>query len=271
MKITCEHCGCVIDTDKDKKCPNCGAPYSKNKEYSEVKDVKKKHTDYDLREREADIHSKELQNEIVEKTLNSFGNAKKFSKAFIFIIVVIMIVGIAMFFLNFRKTTKVIEEQTNTNSNTEEQIDKLNDMFNNKNNNKGNPVTINYNENHSNDKYEIKCDGVSKYKLDYFEKKNTSNYTIYNFHIVFKNKTEDWKTLNNINLTYTDDKGNENVSAKLHTPNTTEAPTQLEFFAKEQVTYTGNMSYEIPNYVKDVKLKFENVTITIDDFKTHIK
>lgn len=268
MKITCEHCGCVIDTDKDKKCPNCGAPYSKNKEYSEVKDVKKKLTDYDLKEREVDIHSKELQNQIVEKTLNSMGTVKKVSSAFIFIVFVIIIVFIAFFFLRFRNTARE-NPINNTQTNIDEQIDKVNDIFNKTDSKE--PVTIKFNENHSNDTYEIKCDGVSKYKLDSFEKKKANSYTIYSFHIIFKNKTDGWKTLNDINLTYTDDNGNENVVAKKHSPNSTEAANQLDFFAKEEVTYTGNMPYEIPNYVKDVKLKYENVTITIDDFKSYIK
>ena len=35
MKIICEHCGTSIDLDKDKICPNCKAPYSKNQDYKQ--------------------------------------------------------------------------------------------------------------------------------------------------------------------------------------------------------------------------------------------
>lgn len=33
-KITCDYCGTVIDTRIQKKCPNCGAPYGEDKEWS---------------------------------------------------------------------------------------------------------------------------------------------------------------------------------------------------------------------------------------------
>ena len=42
MKIICEHCGTSIDLDKDKICPNCKAPYSKNQDYNEYKETIKK-------------------------------------------------------------------------------------------------------------------------------------------------------------------------------------------------------------------------------------
>ena len=264
MKITCEHCGCVIDTDKDKKCPNCGAPYSRNKEYSEVKDYKKKNSDYDLREREADIHSKELQNQIVEKTLSGINTTKKFSSFFIFIVIVIMIAIVTIGALRFTKASKTIEEERNT---QQEKIEEnLNKFINGKE-----QVTIKFNENHSSDTYEIKCDGITKYKATNLEKKNLGKMNVYNFHIVFKNKTEDWKTMNSISVTYTDDKGNEDVVAKRHSPNSTESPNELPFFAKEIVTYTGNVTVELPDYVKDVNIKFDNVLIKIDEFKNYIK
>ena len=71
MKITCEHCGAMIDPKKDKKCTNCGAPYSRNKQYSRVKEVDDKNVDYDLREREADIRKKEITNDILEKSIST--------------------------------------------------------------------------------------------------------------------------------------------------------------------------------------------------------
>lgn len=88
MKITCEHCGAVIDTENDKKCTNCGAPYSSNKEYKDVRENRKRNSDYDFREREADIKTKELSNEIIEKTLKAHNSFKIFP--FIFAIIFIM-------------------------------------------------------------------------------------------------------------------------------------------------------------------------------------
>ena len=37
IELECEYCGVEI-TEKDHKCPNCGAPYSDNKEYNNKKD-----------------------------------------------------------------------------------------------------------------------------------------------------------------------------------------------------------------------------------------
>ena len=264
MKITCDHCGCVIDTEKDKKCPNCGAPFSKNKEYEGVKNIKKKQTDYDFREREADIHSKELQNQIVENTLNGMNKASKFSKVIVFIVLLVFIGIFVTIILRFNSLKTV---ETNKPDNSTNILDILNN-----NDKKEENVTINYNENYSNEEFEIKCDNISNYEYDYFEKEERrGNYNYYNFHIIFKNKTDSWKVLNTINLTYIDENGNEDIVAKVHSPNSKEAANTLDFFAKDIVTYSGNMTYEIPKYVKDVKLKYQNVTITIDNFKDKIK
>ena len=36
MKFHCEYCKELIDSEKDKKCPNCGASYKNNKEYQKL-------------------------------------------------------------------------------------------------------------------------------------------------------------------------------------------------------------------------------------------
>ena len=47
MKINCEYCDSIIDTEIDKKCPNCNASYAKNKEYKEyIKKKKKKRLEW---------------------------------------------------------------------------------------------------------------------------------------------------------------------------------------------------------------------------------
>lgn len=78
MKIICEHCGTSIDLDKDKICPNCKAPYSKNQDYNEYKENAKK-------EKNIDIKSKELDNEIKEKTKDIMDTGlKTFKSTFAF-------------------------------------------------------------------------------------------------------------------------------------------------------------------------------------------
>ena len=104
MKIICEHCGTSIDLDKDKVCPNCKAPFSKNHDYNEYKENIKK-------ERDINIKSKELDNEIKEKAKDIMDTSlKNFKTSFtigniMFIIVGIftlaIIVTVIIHFINF--------------------------------------------------------------------------------------------------------------------------------------------------------------------------
>ena len=89
MKITCEHCGAMINTESDKKCPNCGAPYSRNKEYKELKELNK-------RKMEASVKSYELGNELFESTIDTFHKTRNVQKI-IFIFALIIFICIAVF------------------------------------------------------------------------------------------------------------------------------------------------------------------------------
>lgn len=244
MRITCEHCGTGINTDKDKRCPNCGASYANNKEYREERDTKRKHTDYDFREREAEIRAKELGNQMIEKTLDAQSRFKLFP--IIVFLLALAIIGFVVYkMFNFsaeNKTFQHPEEET---------------------------ITVQFNENAISNEYDIKCDGITKYKRDEFEKES-NDVDIYNFHIVLNNKSDSFILTDKIGLTYTDDKGNENISAKKHMQNMEEYKNALTSIAMNKVVYTGNLSFEIPTYVKDVKIIYENSTIIINDFKDKI-
>lgn len=246
MKITCEHCGTGIDTEKDRNCPHCGAPYSKNKEYKEAKDYKKKHEDFDLKERETNIHSKELQNQVMEHTLNSFKSVSIVSK--IVPIIAFLIFAGGAFFI-FKEVSSVSEQREEKEENKYQ--------------------TVAFNENGVTDAYEMKCDGIEEYKYDsVFNHDKDEETTTYSFHMVFKNKTDNFKDLDSIILTYTDDKGNEDVLAKREIM--TFSSDTLVSVATEKATYTGNVIFKIPNYVTDVKIKYQFITIDIKDFKNKI-
>jgi len=102
MRITCEHCGTGIDIDKDKRCPNCGASYARNKDYKDYKDAHNKNTEYEFREREADIHSKELQNKIIEKTLNTANKISFMQVITTIIFIVIFVIALLFIFKVFK-------------------------------------------------------------------------------------------------------------------------------------------------------------------------
>ncbi len=268
MHITCEHCGSTIDLDKDKTCPNCGAPYHDNKEYKEVKNYHSKNKDYDLREREANIHSKELANKVFENTVNGVNTGKKFVLFIITIIIIIMAVAV---YFQVRSFNRVSEEIHSGNDYDEEQqqiYDQLMDKLNKENE----KVEVEYNETAVTASYDITCDKVKSYKYNSVEteKYRGDNIDYYKFHVTFKNKTSRSIYLGDFILTYTDDNGNENIVAKEVIPNITEYEEKLDFSAPANLTSSGYTSFAIPKYVQDVKLLYNNVTINIPGFRAHI-
>ena len=90
--ITCDHCGTAIDVEKNKRCPSCGASYAKNKDYVEYKNELKKDKEITNREREADIKTKEITNDILEKQTNMVNNNFDFTKKTFSVILVIFVI-----------------------------------------------------------------------------------------------------------------------------------------------------------------------------------
>ena len=68
MKFFCEYCGNRIDANIDRKCPNCGASYKKNKKFLELEAERKRQAD--------------LTNEYAHKILGHVTGSMKFSKIF---------------------------------------------------------------------------------------------------------------------------------------------------------------------------------------------
>ena len=237
MRITCEHCGTGINTDKDKRCPNCGASYSNNKEYKKYKEIEDKRTEYEFREKEANLETRQITNDMLK-------NSAKFGKHFfavpiIMFVVIVCIMGSLIYFGN--KKMGVIGGEKE--------------------------ITVGFNETASNSKYDMKVDEVTvvtEDKITTFMMQD-ENTTYYGFHVVFKNKTDYWNNLSEINCTYTDDKGNDDIKAKRFTT------SDMSGFTTEQVTYSGYIYCGLPNYTQDVNVKFENTTIQIKDYKELIK
>ena len=259
MNITCEHCGSTIDIDKDKVCPNCGAPYSNNKEFKEVKEYHKKEKEINLKEKETNIESKQLANKMFKSSMK--GGKIVGIVAGIIIIAVIVLIA----FLAFKQTRqqKIIDPSLGG---------QHNEIENQLNNSEKEILDVSFNETAQTVNYAIKCNKVSEYNYDYFEKKEykKSDNKVYNFQIVFQNKLDRTAVLDKINLTYTDNDGNEDVVAKKVHANVVEAKKSLDIFVNDTLTHKGNVSFEIPKYVKNVKLVYEKVTINIDNFKDHM-
>lgn len=112
MKITCEHCGAMIDTEYEKKCSNCGAPYSNNKEYKRKKELEEQ-------EREVKLRTHEIGNEIAEETLKKFKTASKISPIFM---IIVFAIAIFIFFIIFKQIYNSFDRYNNIdNSNNSQQ------------------------------------------------------------------------------------------------------------------------------------------------------
>lgn len=92
MKITCEHCGALIDVENEKKCNNCGAPYANNKQY---KEYKRRKDEFDKEHMENKINAEKIVNSIVKNTFTSFQIARIIS--FFIIIIVFIVFGFILF------------------------------------------------------------------------------------------------------------------------------------------------------------------------------
>lgn len=110
MKINCENCGTLIDIEKDSLCPNCKAPYDKNKEFLEYKEQKK-------REELLSFRQKETVTNLTEKIAQKFDDVshpkpiKRVVPAFVAIAAIVIIV------IAFSTINSVHTEMTETRDN----------------------------------------------------------------------------------------------------------------------------------------------------------
>ena len=261
MHITCEHCGSTIDLDKDKVCPNCGAPYNNNKEFKSVKEYHKKNKEMNLKEREMMLENQKEVHEAAKKVATGVfaGSTISFIITAIFGVFFIAMIGLAIYSFNEKKDYLSPSETINDESAEEVKED----------------VVVGFNELAQTNDFEIKCDRITNYKLVDYEKDNLKNtgLVVYNFQVLFTSKTDDWTYPSNIKLVYTDKAGNENISAKAHDTffNHQEDANQIEDSFHDTLSHKGNLAFELPKEANNVKLVYKNVTIKIDNFKSLIK
>lgn len=157
MKFFCEYCGNRIDAEIDRKCPNCGASYKKNKNFIEIQEEKNKQHEINT----------EFKNEVMNHTLGVMKVSKFFFIIPIFVFLVIVGVFITIF-INVRNN-----------------FDFKNGTF--KNNIES--VTANFNEFGKIDEYGVK---VTKYEVveNKFDKPD-EGYEYVKFYLMVQNLTND--------------------------------------------------------------------------------
>lgn len=129
MKIICEHCGTNIDLDKDKVCPNCKAPYSRNKDYKEYKERFNKEKDTDLRSKELDNELKEKTKDIIDTGLKTFKSTFTISKIIFAVTGIIILVIMTIVIINIVNFNNDYNDTRDKANNTKEMIDSNNKEF----------------------------------------------------------------------------------------------------------------------------------------------
>ena len=157
MKFFCEYCGNRIDAEIDRKWPNFGASYKKNKNFIEIQEEKNKQHEINT----------EFKNEVMNHTLGVMKVSKFFFIIPIFVFLVIVGVFITIF-INVRNN-----------------FDFKNGTF--KNNIES--VTANFNEFGKIDEYGVK---VTKYEVveNKFDKPD-EGYEYVKFYLMVQNLTND--------------------------------------------------------------------------------
>lgn len=89
-KITCEYCGTVIDTNKERSCPSCGASYHKNPEWLALKSI-----DEEKARKEAEKYKEKVETWVKNET----GTTKKRLRICLIILGVLLVMLTALVFV----------------------------------------------------------------------------------------------------------------------------------------------------------------------------
>ena len=69
MRISCDHCGAVFDSDQHPVCPECGAAYGDSPEVKSVEDYEQRKRDSDLEKEKERLEAQRRRNELFREEL----------------------------------------------------------------------------------------------------------------------------------------------------------------------------------------------------------
>ena len=171
MKFFCEYCGCRIDSEKDKKCPNCGASYKKNATFIKHEEERKE---------------KELQaEEFAQKTIKSANRAKKLILIFFAVIFGIILLTTITSIFGFGIFGKKVSTSI-----TNQVKDQITDD--------SKKITVGIDEYAKLDKYQVKVTGYEVDETNLY-KNLKDGYEYVTFHLMVENLTNNRITDENVN------------------------------------------------------------------------
>lgn len=78
--VTCDYCGAAINTEKDKKCPNCGAPLKFNNDITKKQKEKDAINKLSIEHRQAMLEGQRLDNQRKRMDMEQQQNIHKIQK-----------------------------------------------------------------------------------------------------------------------------------------------------------------------------------------------
>ena len=233
MKFFCEYCGNRIDANIDRKCPNCGASYKKNKKFLELEAERKKQAD--------------LTNEYAHKILGHVTGTMKFSKIFIIIPVIAFVMIFITILVFFNTGNKMIDnfvdDANKVDINLNEEIKKEEEK----------EVTVNFGEYGSTSKYRVK---VVNYEVieDKYNRLD-EGYEYVEFDLVVENLTDHVIDKEDVNCIV------EGIAQKNYLSS---GYSDLPFDISKKLAVTGTAKFIVPKNATSYDIRYgDYVTIHI--------
>ena len=239
MKFFCEYCGNRIDAELDRKCPNCGASYKKNKNFIKLQDEKSKQQEINT----------EFKNEIMNHTLG----VMKVSK-FIFIIPIIIFLVVASIiafaFININKNFK--DDSDKIKNDVESIFESIKDE--DTRNEKDQNIVVGFNEYGSTKDYQVK---VTKYETveDKFNKIEVG-YELVKFHLMLQNLSKEELRKEDVYCI---------VDGVSQTNDLTSGYSDLPMFIAKDLTVTGTATFIVPKTATSYDIRYgDYITVHIE-------
>lgn len=228
MKFHCEYCRELVDTEKDKKCPSCGATYKENKEYKKL-----------LEEQEQQKKLIKEQQDFVHKQVKRIGIA---GGVFVIIVPIIILSIMALvIYVGIKNSKKMDKEYNDTFKKMEE---KINTATGKEDKTKEEVKSVIVNEEKISKDYKVKFDN---YKL--IEQKNDKEFDKLEVNLVIEIISDNFMAsgeniyclVNNVSQNY-DFSGSDTFN----------------YIKDKNVPTSKKMTYYVPKELKSFDIKYGN-------------
>ena len=239
MKFFCEYCGCRIDAEKDRKCPNCGASYKKNETFIRLEKERKDKIDQI--------------NKLTEQTFKSKNKVSLIATIIIISICIIVFIFVMLSIMKTREDMPNLSTQnesqievndTNTQQSTEEEIIIP----------KNEKVTVGINEYGKTLNYQVKVTGYET--VTYWYKEAKKGYEFVKFNLMVENLTNKQIKSEDVNCIVDNVAQDNELSSGYST---------LPFFIASELTVKGEATFEVPKDATSYDIRYgDYVTIHIE-------